>query len=81
MKELIAMTAVLMSLANVSQGDTVILDQGCAKVAIMSELTPGKVLYYNYADPTCPAEQPGKRFQTTKDPKTGDLVTVEISPR
>jgi hypothetical protein len=51
---------------------------GCEIVPIMSTMTPGKVLYYNYVDATCLAPLPGTRFITVGfDAVTGAPIRVQ----
>ena len=51
---------------------------GCETVNIMSKKTPGKVLYMNYTDPTCPIQAPGNTRTDVFDKKTGEFLFTEI---
>ena len=69
--KLVAIATALMATAATAKTD----HTGCEIVPIMSTMTPGKVLYYNYVDATCLAPLPGTRFfQVGFDLVTGNPI-------
>ena len=54
---------------------------GCETVSVMSKVTPGKVLYMNYADPTCPIQSRGVERTDIFDVITGDFLYTRIDDK